>query len=133
MAAETLLQEDALYRTDDAYSEITAATPSISVFTEGYVMTSLPANCIPVSNTSLPVAKTTQQRWHFARWLSFRANSRIPAGAGSQRPAPLRAGSSPQMLLATLWNTGARINEVLALKGGIFRLRLRIRLCSLRP
>lgn len=38
-----------------------------------------------------------------------------------------------KMLLATLWNTGARINEALALTRGIFRLRLRIRLCSLRP
>ncbi len=35
-----------------------------------------------------------------------------------------------KMLLATLWNTGARINEALALTRGIFRLRLRIRLCS---
>lgn len=38
-----------------------------------------------------------------------------------------------KMLLATLWNTGARINEALALTRGIFRSRLRIRLCSLRP
>lgn len=35
-----------------------------------------------------------------------------------------------KMLLATLWNTGARINEALALTRGIFRSRLRIRLCS---
>ncbi|CDZ86610.1 resolvase [Citrobacter koseri] len=35
-----------------------------------------------------------------------------------------------KMLLATLWNTGARINEALALTWGIFRLRLRIRLHS---
>jgi integrase len=35
-----------------------------------------------------------------------------------------------KMLLATLWNTGARINEALALTGGIFRWHRRIRLCS---
>ncbi|STK66826.1 putative resolvase [Escherichia coli] len=35
-----------------------------------------------------------------------------------------------KMLLATLWNTGALINEALALTRGIFRSRLRIRLCS---
>lgn len=35
-----------------------------------------------------------------------------------------------KMLLATLWNTGARINEVLALTRGIFRWRHRIRSCS---
>jgi integrase len=34
-----------------------------------------------------------------------------------------------KMLLATLWNTGARINEALALTRGIFRWR-RIRSCS---
>lgn len=38
-----------------------------------------------------------------------------------------------KMRLVTLWNTGARINEALALTRGIFRSRLRIRLCSLRP
>jgi integrase len=35
-----------------------------------------------------------------------------------------------KMLLATLWNTGARINEALALTRGIFRWHRRIRLCS---
>jgi integrase len=35
-----------------------------------------------------------------------------------------------KMLLATLWNTGARINEALALTRGIFRWRRRIRSCS---
>ncbi|QXD01400.1 Resolvase (plasmid) [Klebsiella sp. PL-2018] len=35
-----------------------------------------------------------------------------------------------KMLLATLWNTGARINEALALTRGIFRWRHRIRSCS---
>lgn len=35
-----------------------------------------------------------------------------------------------KMLLATLWNTGVRINEALALTRGDFRLRLCIRLCS---
>ncbi len=35
-----------------------------------------------------------------------------------------------KMLLATLWNTGARINEALALTRGIFRWRRRIRLCN---
>ena len=38
-----------------------------------------------------------------------------------------------KMLLATLWHTDARINESLTLMRGIFRLRLRIRLCCLRP
>lgn len=35
-----------------------------------------------------------------------------------------------KMLLATLWNTGARINEALALTRGIFRWCHRIRSCS---
>jgi site-specific recombinase XerD len=35
-----------------------------------------------------------------------------------------------KMLLATLWNTGARINEALALTRGIFRCSHRIRSCS---
>ncbi len=35
-----------------------------------------------------------------------------------------------KMLLATLWNTGARINEALALTRGIFHWHRRIRLCS---
>jgi integrase len=35
-----------------------------------------------------------------------------------------------KMLLATLWNTGARINEALALTRGIFRWHRRIRSCS---
>ncbi len=35
-----------------------------------------------------------------------------------------------RMLLATLWNTGARINEALALTRGIFRWRRRTRSCS---
>lgn len=35
-----------------------------------------------------------------------------------------------KMLLATLWNTGARINEALALTRGDFRWHRRIRLCS---
>jgi hypothetical protein len=51
---------------------------------------------------------------------------KIPAGAGSQRPAPLRADLHRKMLLATLWNTGARINEALA-DPGDFRWRRRIR------
>jgi integrase len=38
-----------------------------------------------------------------------------------------------RMLLATLWNTGARINEALALTRGIFRWYHRIRLCSWPP
>jgi integrase len=35
-----------------------------------------------------------------------------------------------KMLLATLWNTGARINEALALTRADFRWRRRIRSCS---
>jgi integrase len=38
-----------------------------------------------------------------------------------------------KMLLATLWNTGARINEALALTRGIFRWLHRIRLFSWPP
>jgi integrase len=38
-----------------------------------------------------------------------------------------------KMLLATLWNTGARINEALALTRVIFRWRHPTRLCSWPP
>jgi len=38
-----------------------------------------------------------------------------------------------RMLLTTLWNTGARINEALALTRGIFPWRHRTRLCSWSP
>lgn len=97
-------------------------------------MTSLPANCIPVGNTSLPVAID------YPAALALRQMALVQDELPKYLLAPEVSALlhyvpdlHRKMLLATLWNTGARINEALALTRGIFRLRLRIRLCSLRP
>ncbi len=86
-------------------------------------MTSLPANCIPVSNTSLPVAID------YPAALALRQMSLVQDELPKYLLAPEVSALlhyvpdlHRKMLLATLWNTGARINEALALadKGRFF-------------
>ncbi len=121
VAAKTLCAGSALYTGQMAYSGISRQrNASISVFTQGYV------------DDFASAAVFHGNRWfpgiNYPAALALRPDGsgsgqtpEIPAGAGSQRPAPLRAGSHGKMLLATL-NTGARINEALALTRGDFRL-----------
>ncbi len=94
-------------------------------------MTSLPANCIPVSNTSLPVAID------YPAALALRQMALVQDELPKYLLAPEVSALlhyvpdlHRKMLLATLWNTGARINEALALTRGIFRCPHRIRSCS---
>lgn len=84
-------------------------------------MTSLPANCIPVSNTSLPVAID------YPAALALRQMALVQDELPKYLLAPEVSALlhyvpdlHRKMLLATLWNTGARINEALALTRGFF-------------
>ena len=86
-------------------------------------MTSLPANCIPVSNTSLPVAID------YPAALALRQMALVQDELPKYLLAPEVSALlhyvpdlHRKMLLATLWNTGARINEALALTRGDFSL-----------
>ncbi|ELI6006224.1 tyrosine-type recombinase/integrase, partial [Escherichia coli] len=88
-------------------------------------MTSLPANCIPVSNTSLPVAID------YPAALALRQMALVQDELPKYLLAPEVSALlhyvpdlHRKMLLATLWNTGARFNEALALTRGDFSLAL---------
>ncbi len=93
----------------------------------------VPQCILPVQSPQLPVVIDYPAAWHFARCRWFMMNCRNICWLRSECPAPLRPGSAPQDAVGHLWNTGARINEALALTRGDFSSRLRIRLCSLRP
>ncbi|GJH96776.1 hypothetical protein ECZC10_46240 [Escherichia coli] len=93
----------------------------------------LPAVCTPVSSPLLPGAID------YPAALALRQM----AAAQDELPKYLLAPEVSallhyvpdlrcKMLLATLWNTGARINEALALTRSDFRSFRRIRLCSWR-
>ncbi len=79
----------------------------------------------------LPVAIDYPARWHSARCRWSR--DELPKYLLAPEVSALLhyvPDLRRKMLLATLWNTGARINEALALTRGIFRSRPCIRLCS---
>lgn len=86
-------------------------------------MTSLPANYMPASSTSLPVAID------YPAALALRqmamVQDELPKYLLSPEVSALLhyvPDLHRKMLLATLWNTGARINEALALTRGDFSL-----------
>ncbi len=85
----------------------------------------------PQQPAQMPVAIDYPAALACARWRSFKMNYRkyllAPEVSALLHYVP---DLHRKMLLATLWNTGARINEALALTQGIFRWCHRIRSCS---